>query len=119
MHETVRLPIATVRTEELDGAAVVEVTGDVDMSNAAELRAALTAALDSGPAVVDLTGTTFFCSAGINVLVNAAILARDHEVRLAVQAAHGAVLRPLQLAGVHDMLTICPTREAALAAVLR
>ncbi len=121
MHETVRPPIATVHTEDLDRVAVVEVAGDVDMSNAADLLAALVAALDRGPRglVVDLTRTTFFCSAGINLLVNAAMRAGDREVRMAVLADHSAVLRPLQLAGVNDLLTIRPTREAALAAVLQ
>ncbi len=121
MHETVPVPIATVQTEDRDSVAVVVVAGDVDMSNAADLLAALTAAVDSCPlgVVVDLTRTTFFCSAGINALVTSAVRARDRDVPLAVQADHSAVLRPVQLSGVNTLLTIRPTRESALVAVLR
>ena len=120
MHETVSRP-ATFHVEELDRISVVEVTGDVDMANAADLLATLTTTLDSCPAgmVVDLTRTTFFCSAGINLLVTAATRARERSLPMVVLADHSAVLRPLQLAGVSGLLTIRPTRELALAAVPR
>jgi anti-anti-sigma factor len=118
MSETFALPAATVHVEHLDGTVVIEVAGDVDMGNADGLLTALTDAVDRRPdgVVVDLTRTTFFCSAGINLLVVAAGRARDQDVAIVVLADHSVVLRPLQLAGVEELLTIRPTREAALAA---
>jgi anti-anti-sigma factor len=113
----IALPTATIRTTELDAVSVVEVAGDVDMPDATKLGALLAAIVDRGPAglVVDLSGTAFFYSAGINALISATKRARDRGVAMTVVAAHRAVLRPLQLTGLAEVLTIRQTLDQALA----
>ncbi|WP_328306581.1 STAS domain-containing protein [Streptomyces sp. NBC_00442] len=49
-----------------DGTARVTAVGEIDMSNAGELAAAL--ARTAGPLVLDLTGVEYLDSAGLSVL---------------------------------------------------
>jgi anti-anti-sigma factor len=66
-----------------DGAAVVVVRGDVDLSTAIRFRAALAAALDGGERVeVDLRDTTFMDSTGLAALL--AVHRRLSQAREAV-----------------------------------
>ncbi|MET1073142.1 MAG: STAS domain-containing protein [Umezawaea sp.] len=53
-----------------DGAAILRVVGEIDMSNTDALAAALDDALDDsgGQLVVDLTGCEYLDSAGLSVL---------------------------------------------------
>ena len=56
------------------GAVVCAVTGEIDISNADEFAAQLARAATRGrEVVVDLSGVTFLASAGIRVLIDAAI----------------------------------------------
>jgi anti-anti-sigma factor len=115
----IALPTITIRARDVDRVAVVEVAGDIDMSNADQVRGLLTASVDRQPAglVVDLTGIDFFSSAGINALVFSAARARAQAVTMVVVAGQRAVLRPLEITGVDEVLTLHPTVELAMAAV--
>ncbi|MBE8525397.1 STAS domain-containing protein [Amycolatopsis sp. H6(2020)] len=63
-----------------DGDRVLSVTGEIDMSNAAEFGAALDRELAAGTAVtVDLTGVAYLDSAGVAVLFDRAA---EHDLRL-------------------------------------
>ncbi|WP_410573456.1 STAS domain-containing protein [Amycolatopsis sp. cmx-4-61] len=74
-----------------DGDRVLSVTGEIDMSNAAEFGAALDRELAAGAAVtVDLTGVTYLDSAGVAVLFDRA---GDHDVRLLAPRLLDRVLR--------------------------
>ncbi|MEU4248699.1 STAS domain-containing protein [Amycolatopsis sp. NPDC026612] len=74
-----------------DGDRVLTVTGEIDMSNAAEFGAALDRELARGTAVtVDLTGVTYLDSAGVAVLFDRA---GEHDVRLAAPRLLDRVLR--------------------------
>ncbi|WP_033262476.1 STAS domain-containing protein [Amycolatopsis vancoresmycina] len=74
-----------------DGDRVLAVTGEIDMSNAAEFGAALDRELAAGPAVtVDLTGVTYLDSAGVAVLFDRAA---DHDLRLLAPRLLDRVLR--------------------------
>jgi anti-sigma B factor antagonist len=89
--------------------AVVRVTavGEVDSSSAPLLRAELDTALDAGELrelVVDLDGVTFLDSAGLSVLAGAHRRAAGCDVRLRVLASSRAVIRPLQITGLWDLL---------------
>lgn len=91
-----------ITTDADQGNAVISVTGEVDVSNAAELRSALDAALSEGPAevVVDLSGVPYIDSTGIGVLVGAAHRASESGARLTVARPQRNVLRVLGLLGV-------------------
>lgn len=96
--------------------ALVVVTGDVDLSSAADLRAACDAALADRPAVlvVDFTGVPFIDSTGLGALIAAARKADAHDGEVRIAGAVGMVTRLLQLAGVERVLPLYPTREAAM-----
>jgi anti-anti-sigma factor len=83
-----------------DGAVVLAATGEIDMSNAADFAAALTAAQQdaAGPVVVDLTRVEYLDSAGL-----AALFPHVEHVRLVA----GPLLAPvLTIAGLDDLTTI-------------
>jgi anti-anti-sigma factor len=68
------------------------------------------------PVVVDLTGLTFFGSAGLNELVRQQRRAAATGIPLRVAAAHRAVLRPVTASGLDQVLELYPDVEQALAA---
>lgn len=98
-------------TSELQGASVrsvVLVEGEVDVSNADELRSQLSQRLEAGDAeiVVDLATVPYIDSTGIGVLVGAAHRAADQGTRLSVARPQRNVARVLGLLGVTDELNI-------------
>jgi anti-sigma B factor antagonist len=100
----------------IKGVPVVAVPGEVDITNAAELRAALVEAAADGhkTLVVDMTGTHFCDSAGLHVLVRAHKRARADggDLLLALQAAE--VLRVLEITGIDQVIPAFATLDEAL-----
>jgi anti-sigma B factor antagonist len=100
--EIVRLAVSSA-----DAVVRVTAVGEVDSSSAPLLRAELETALDGGDLrelVVDLDGVTFLDSAGLSVLAGAHRRATGRDVRLRVLASSRAVIRPLQITGLWDLL---------------
>lgn len=89
-------------------AARVLVEGEVDVSNADELRNAVDAALvlDAPEVTVDLSQAPYIDSTGIGVLVGAAHRAADAGKKLVVASPQKNVARVLGLLGVADDLNI-------------
>lgn len=89
-------------------AARVLVEGEVDVSNADELRNAVDAALalDAPEVTVDLSQVPYIDSTGIGVLVGAAHRAADAGKKLVVASPQINVARVLGLLGVADDLNI-------------
>jgi anti-anti-sigma factor len=116
---TIALSSITIHTKDLGGVPVVEVTGEIDRTNSGSVLAVLTSQLDSRPRglVVDLTGTLFFDSSGVKVLVLAAARAAERGITMAVVADRGVVLRPLAITGAAEAVDLRPTLDLALAAV--
>lgn len=94
------------------------VTGEVDSSTAASLRAAVDAAFAGGARTltVDLRGVTFLDSAGLCVLAGAYRRATDEGIALRVLAGARAVVRPLQITGLYDLLAVEQVEPGAGAA---
>jgi len=90
------------------GATHVVVVGEVDSSSAPQLRAELDRLLDDGvpEIVVDLDGVTFLDSAGLCVLAAVHRRAGGQGARLRVLASGRAVIRPLQITGLFDLLAV-------------
>ena len=84
----------------------VTVTGEVDCSSAPEVGALLDQLVGGGPVevVVDLAGVTFLDSAGLSTLGAAHRRALAAGGRIRVLAATRAVIRPLQITGLWDLL---------------
>lgn len=91
-----------------DDAAKVLVEGEVDVSNADQLRSAVDAALaGSAPEVtIDLAQAPYIDSTGIGVLVGAAHRAQEAGKQLVVASPQKNVARVLGLLGVADDLNI-------------
>jgi anti-sigma B factor antagonist len=84
----------------------VVATGEIDSSSAPTLREHLEALLDSDvrDLTVDLTAVTFLDSAGLCVLAAAHRRSTGQDVRLHVLASSRAVVRPLQITGLWQLL---------------
>jgi anti-sigma B factor antagonist len=101
----------------VSGVPVVAAGEEIDITNAAELRAAVlgAAAHANGTLVVDMSQTRFCDSAGLHVLVSAhrRAEAEGRELRLVISGA--AVLRIFAITGVDRMIPNFPSLGEALA----
>jgi anti-sigma B factor antagonist len=88
---------------------------EIDAVNAGQIRQGLMSAVGLGAAVVviDMSGTTFCDSAGVQAIVDAYRQAAANGTQLRLAAM--AVLRILTIVGVGQLVPIYPTLEAALA----
>jgi anti-anti-sigma factor len=104
-----------------DNVVVAGVTGEIDVSNAAELERAVSAEIvrETAGLVMDLGGLEFMDSSGVHMLFH---LARRLEGRglgfALVLPPESIPRRVLELSGPHPRRWIHPTEEAAIAAVL-
>lgn len=115
------MPDISFPVEVVEGVPVVTAPEEIDIANAAGLKAALleaalTEMAEPGRAllVVDMSRTRFCDSAGLNALVGAARQARAEggEVRLVVTGE--AVSRIVQLTGVDRVIPIYASLEDAV-----
>jgi anti-anti-sigma factor len=105
--ETDRPAEAVIETPpDPTGVPLVKVSGEVDISNADELAATVSAITSTSPKriVFDLNGLRFMDSAGIAVLLGAA--AKVEQV--GVRNPSPAVRRVVELTGLTDVLSIEP-----------
>jgi len=86
--------------------AVVTAAGEIDSTSAPVLRDRLESLLDEEVAevTVDLTGVSFLDSAGLCVLAAAHRMAAERDVAFRVLASSRAVIRPLQITGLWNLL---------------
>ena len=88
---------------------VLRLTGDVDLRTADDLRAALTARIDSAdrrPVEIDLGQVEYLSSSGIALLLEAAATATRARRALTVHAVEGTPpARVLSLSGLHGLTT--------------
>jgi anti-sigma B factor antagonist len=96
---------------------VVRLPAEIDVSNADDVLAQITAALSSGVAtvIVDLTATCFCDSVGLRHLMRARdqAAAEGAQLRMAI-AADGQVRRMMELTGFLHVLPIYPTLQHAI-----
>jgi len=108
------VPEISFPVEVVEGVPVVTAPEEIDIANAAGLRAALLEVAEPGRAlvVVDMSRTRFCDSAGLNALVAAARQARAEggEVRLVGEA----VARIVALTGVDRVIPVYASLEDAL-----
>ena len=114
-----------VSTEPVAGGWLVEVSGEVDLHTAPQLRGALDSAVSSATespnapsaVLVDLTGVGFMDSTGLGELMGAhkALQRADAQLHLAVP--QDRVRRLLTLTGLDDVLVVHPDRATGLQAL--
>ena len=100
---------------EVEGLAVVAVSGSVDMLTAPGLTEAIDSALAKKPKglIVDLLRVEFLGSAGISVLMKT----RDNlgeTIPFCVVADGPATHRPLTLLGINELMSVCRRLDDAV-----
>lgn len=106
-----RFPVAW-----LGEAAVITLPDEIDISNSDQVRDELLSLLNRGPAVmiVDMAGTTFCDSAGVNALVRAHKRASANGAEIRLVVASLGVKKVLAITGVDRLISVCPSLAASL-----
>ena len=114
------MPPLTVEEDQVEGAVVVRIGGDVDSASADALRDSLRMARRSAlqhPArllVVDLEGVTYFGSAALNAMLDCRDEAATQGISVKFVAAQPSVTRPMAVTKLDEVLTLYPTLATAL-----
>jgi anti-sigma B factor antagonist len=109
------MPEVSFPVSLINGMAVVTTPDEIDISNASLLRAALVAATHSaaGIVVVDMSGTEYVDSTGLNVLVRAQKKADPADVQLRLVVQGNAVQRMLTVTGVAGLFRVYANLDEA------
>jgi anti-sigma B factor antagonist len=101
----------------LSKVAVVTLPVEIDIANADQVRDDLLSILNRGAAtlIVDMGGTTFCDSAGVNALVRAHKRAAANRSDMRLVVGTPAVQRVLDITGVGHLMDIYPSVAASLA----
>jgi len=99
------------------GPTVIAVRGEVDIFTAPELKASLSAAIESGATeiVVDLTETRFLDSSALGVLIGVVKKLRPLNGRLTVVNTEPSTTRTFEITGLDRIFPIFETLDEALA----
>jgi anti-anti-sigma factor len=101
--------LASIETEQRGTIFLLRMRGEIDVSNARELSAAIDAAVPNGThtIVMDLTDITYLDSAGVKLLMQLAdrLRARRRGLRLVVPA-HAPIRAVLELTGLPRLVPL-------------
>jgi anti-anti-sigma factor len=112
--------LASVTIEHQAAATIARLDGEVDLSNADDVRrAVLTAIRDHGSGLVlDLSATTYLDSTGLRLLFDLAEWLHQRDQRLALVVTDEALVRRvLLLSKLDGLVPLCPDLAAALDAL--
>jgi anti-sigma B factor antagonist len=93
----------------------VALSGEIDLYTAPKLQSELAAALKADhpvQLVVDMAGVDFCDSTGMNVLLAAQRLAREHGGNVELSGPRPAVRKILSVTGLESVFTVVPTGAA-------
>jgi anti-sigma B factor antagonist len=98
--------LVSIDVQNAGSTTIVTTAGEVDSTSSPVLRQRLDELLDAGvqELCVDLVGVTFLDSAGLCVLAAAHRRAVRQGVRMRVLASSRAVIRPLEITGLWQLL---------------
>ena len=103
--------------KNVNGAAVVSLSGDVDLQTSPLVRQKLLESLESNTrVVVDLSAVNYIDSSGVASLVEAFQVSRKKGASFALASVSSAAMRVLSLARLDKVFTIHPSVEVATAA---
>jgi anti-anti-sigma factor len=104
--------------KRVDSAAILTVTGRIDMTTSDAFTERLLAMVASGvPLVIDFSGVNYISSAGLRALMLGSKQARSAGTGLAIAALQPVVLEIFQISRFDKLVPCHPTVDAALAAV--
>ena len=103
--------------QNMNGAAVLALTGDVDLQTSPVVRQKLLESLEQYKSIiVDLSQVNYIDSSGVASLVEAFQVSRKKGSSFALASVSSAAMRVLSLARLDKVFNIHPSVEAALAA---
>lgn len=108
-----------ISTRQVDKSAILDVSGNIDMSNAQELRKALLTEIGTKGAsrvVVNLGGVGYIDSAGIASLVEGLKASRDSHVRFILFGISPSALEVLKVVRLEGFFEIHDNETQALQA---
>lgn len=106
--------LLTISEECVGRRAVLSVAGEVDISNATDLRVAIeSAATRAFEMWLDLSALTFMDSSGLHAMAEARVRLLEANTRLTLICPEGPVLRLLALTGFDRIFEIHASRSAA------
>lgn len=101
-------------TDGPGGIRLARLAGELDLAAAPALRDCLNDLLDDGRAfVLDLEAVTFLGSAGLQALVDTGEAAERRSIHWALAGSHRAIVRPLEVTGLHERLPHYPSVTVA------
>jgi anti-sigma B factor antagonist len=102
------IPAFDLVTSRTDGAAVVMVIGELDLSTAPRLREMLVELADSGTmdVTLDLAAMSFIDSTGVSVLVSGLKRQREMGGDLTLQSPRASAMKVLEITGLTSVFTI-------------
>ncbi|MEN3307224.1 MAG: anti-sigma factor antagonist [Micromonosporaceae bacterium] len=105
----------SLSTRTVAGHRVLEVSGEIDVYTAPQLRERLIALVEDGArkVVVDLSRVEFLDSTGLGVLVGALKRLRGVNGDLALVCAQERLLKIFRITGLDRVFTICESVDAA------
>jgi anti-anti-sigma factor len=96
-----------VTFEELDGEAVVMVTGEIDLTAQSRLQGVIDHARSGGQRlVIDLSEITFIDSSGLKVLVKTWEAQTEAGAEMVLRAPSPAVRTVIEMTGLQDVLPV-------------
>lgn len=105
----------TYNVNKEGGYAIVELTGDVDLSCSPEARKTILRCLDGGDnTVVDLSGVSYIDSSGVASLVEGYQTAKKKSLKFGLIGVSDAAMSVLQLARLDKVFPIHATIQERL-----
>jgi anti-sigma B factor antagonist len=106
----------SIEIRDMNGTAVVALTGDVDLQTSPSVRQKLLESLDKHQRlIVDLGAVSYIDSSGVASLVEAFQVSRKKKAYFALASVSPAAMRVLSLARLDKIFTIHADVNAALA----
>ena len=108
-----------IKVRHQDNAAIIEVTGDIDLYSSPQVRQTILDTLNHktvGRVIVNLVGVKYVDSSGVASLVEGLQLSRKSQVRFSLCGLNKAPRQVLELTRLIKVFEIFETLEAALAA---
>ena len=108
----------TLATNEVDGATIIAVGGEIDVYTAPKLRDKITELVADGvyDIIVDMEAVEFLDSTGLGVLVGGLKKVRAHEGSLQLICTQDRLLKIFRITGLAKVFVIHDSADGALAA---
>lgn len=107
-----------IRTRQVGDVLVTDIVGRLDSRSAGFASATLNEIVQGGhpKIVLNLAGLDFVTSAGLRAILVAAKLLQAHDGAMTICCANAAVTQVMEFSGMHSLLKLYDTEDAACAA---